>query len=82
VASLFTLGRCPSIFYSTFRLLQFIFQRHPDFLSTRLPFTAMGVTKNYVSSAHMDRDVLHSVISWFIQGILYFCSLNPSFALL
>jgi hypothetical protein len=34
----------------------------------------MGVTKNYVSAAHTDRDVLHSVISWFIQGILYFPS--------
>jgi hypothetical protein len=35
VASLFTFGRCPSFFRSTFRLLQFIFQRHPDFLTTR-----------------------------------------------
>jgi hypothetical protein len=38
-------------------------------------FTAMGVTKNYVSAAHTDRDVLHSAISWFIQGILYFPSI-------
>jgi len=35
-------------------------------------FTTMGVTKNYVSAAHTDRDVLHSLISWFIRGILYF----------
>jgi len=35
---------------------------------------ASGVTKNYVSVVHMDRDVLHSVISWFIQSIFYFCS--------
>jgi hypothetical protein len=35
VASLFTFGRCPSFFCSSFRLLQFIFQRHPDFLTTR-----------------------------------------------
>jgi hypothetical protein len=25
-------------------------------------FIIMGVTKNYVSTAHMDRDVLHSMI--------------------
>jgi hypothetical protein len=36
------------------------------------PFTTMGVTKNYVSIAHTDRDVLHSMISWFIRGIFYF----------
>ncbi len=35
VASLFTFGRCPSIFCSTFRLLQFIFRRHSDFLTTQ-----------------------------------------------
>jgi hypothetical protein len=35
----------------------------------------MGVTKNYVFAAHTDWDVLHFVISWFIQGILYFRSL-------
>jgi len=35
VASLFTFGRCRSFFCSTFGLLQFIFQRHPDFLTTR-----------------------------------------------
>ncbi|CAM6074878.1 unnamed protein product [Sphagnum tenellum] len=34
----------------------------------KTPFTAMGVTRNYVSAAHTDRDVLHSVISWFIRG--------------
>jgi hypothetical protein len=38
----------------------------------KMPFTAMGVIKNYVSFAHTDQDILHSVISWFIQGILYF----------
>jgi hypothetical protein len=35
----------------------------------------MGVTKNYVSPAHTDRDVLRSMISWFIRSILYFQSL-------
>jgi len=35
----------------------------------------MGITKNYVFARHMDRNVLHSVISWFIRGILYFWSL-------
>jgi hypothetical protein len=35
----------------------------------KMPFTAMGVTKNYVYAAHTDRDVLHSVISWFIRDI-------------
>ncbi len=40
----------------------------------KTPFTAMGVTRNYVSAAHTDRDVLHSVISWFIRGIFYFSS--------
>jgi hypothetical protein len=40
----------------------------------KTPFTTMGVTKNYVSAAHIDRDVMHSVISWFIRGILYFPS--------
>lgn len=34
----------------------------------------MRVTKNYVSAGHAARDVLHSVISWFTQGILYFPS--------
>ncbi len=48
----------------------------------KMPFTAMGVTKNYVSLTHTNRDVLHSVISWFIRSILYFRSLDPSFALL
>jgi hypothetical protein len=38
----------------------------------KTPFIAMGVTKNYVFVAHTNRDVLHSVISWFIRGILYF----------
>jgi hypothetical protein len=38
----------------------------------KTPFTAMGVTKNYVSMVHIDRDVLHAVISWFIQSIFYF----------
>jgi hypothetical protein len=32
----------------------------------KTPFTAMGVTKNYVSAVHTDRDVVHSVIFWFI----------------
>ncbi len=45
-------------------------------------FTAMGVTKNYVSAAHTDRDVLHSLISWFIQGIVYFPSVFLVFSLL
>ncbi len=39
----------------------------------KMPSTAMGVTKNYVSAAHTNRNILHSVISWFIQGIFYFC---------
>ncbi len=34
-ASLFTSGRCPGIFCSTSRLLQFMFQRHSDFLTTK-----------------------------------------------
>ncbi len=38
----------------------------------KTPFIAMGVTKNYVFVVHTDRDVLHSMISWFIEGILYF----------
>jgi hypothetical protein len=38
-------------------------------------FTIMGVTNNYVFVAHTDRDVLHFVISWFIQGIIYFRSI-------
>ncbi len=40
----------------------------------KTPFTAMGVTKNYVSTAHTNRNVPCSVISWFIRGILYFPS--------
>jgi len=32
----------------------------------KTPFTIMGVTKNYVSLTHTDRDILHFVISWFI----------------
>ncbi len=38
----------------------------------KTPFTAMGVTKNYVSVAHTNRDILYSVISWFIRNIIYF----------
>jgi hypothetical protein len=48
----------------------------------KTPFTAMGVTRNYVSAAHTDRDVLHSVISWFIRGILYFPSVFLIFSFL
>jgi len=32
----------------------------------KMSFIAMGVTKNYVSAAHTNRNVLHSTISWFI----------------
>jgi len=42
----------------------------------------MGVTKNYVSAAHTDRNVLHSVISWFIRDILYFPFVFLVFSLL
>jgi hypothetical protein len=44
----------------------------------KTPFTDMGVTKNYVFAAHMDRDILHFVISWFIRSILYFPSVEIS----
>lgn len=38
----------------------------------KTPFTTMGVTKNYVFATHTNRDVLYSVISWFIRNIIYF----------
>jgi hypothetical protein len=44
-------------------------------------FTTMGVTKNYAYAAHTDRDVLHSMISWFIRGIFYFPSVFLVFSL-
>jgi hypothetical protein len=57
--------------------LEDVYPKELPKLTTRLgktPFTAMGVTRNYVSAAHTDRNVLHFVISWFIRGILYFPS--------
>jgi hypothetical protein len=65
--------------------LEDVYPKELPKLTARLgktPFTAMGVTKNYVSAAHTDRDVLHSVIFWFIRGILYISSVFLIFSLL
>lgn len=43
-------------------------------------FITMGVTNNYVFTGHMDRYVLHFVISWFIKDIFTF-DVFPYFAL-
>jgi hypothetical protein len=49
-------------------------------------FTIMRVMKNYLSTTHTDRNVLHFMICWFIKGILNFKSIFivlpfPSFVL-
>ncbi len=91
VASLFTFARCPSFFCSTFRLLQFIFQRHPDFLTTRLVawqillwhllkplFVALMVCKN------LTIDMLYYCVvrelAWvFFLFIVFWCENKTSF---